>query len=425
MRRTLPAVLLFSIFAFATGSSLKAQNDHFAYAITDATGQGSGWNALRKLDLQTGRYSEILLNGTNPQFTVFDAASKKQLTQQADAKWGHLFHSPFTTGVAAAAYDRKNNRLYFTPMFVDQLRYIDLKTMKVYYVTNQAFTKLGNMHNDEGKIVTRMVIAPDGYGYAITNDANTVIRFTTGKKLKIEQLGALVDDPANGAMSIHNRCTSFGGDMISDDKGNLYILSARNHVFRINTTSRVATHVGHIEGLSPNFTVNGAVVDSYGNLLVSSAVDGNSYYMVNPKGWTASLYQSENGIYKSSDLANSNFLKEPKKDPVVSPFNTVATPDSKKMPVLQNSFNQQVIIYPNPVTTNNITVHFKKIPQGNYVLELTDVLGRVVTQRNIVINSDDQVQQVSLDPMHTKGVYMIKVSGKAKEPVFAQKLMVQ
>ena len=38
------------------------------------------------------------------------------------------------------------------------------------------------MHNDEAKIVTRMVIAPDGNGYAITNDANTFIRFSTGKK---------------------------------------------------------------------------------------------------------------------------------------------------------------------------------------------------------------------------------------------------
>lgn len=422
MRRTLP-VFLFSLLAFASSSSLQAQNDRFAYAITDVSKEGSGWNALRKLDLETGKYSDILLNGTTPQFTVFDAASKKQLTQKPDAKWGQLMHSPFTTGVAAAAYDRKNYRLYFTPMFVDQLRYIDLKTMKVYYVTDQPFTKMGDMHNDEGKIVTRMVIAPDGNGYAITNDGNMLIRFTMGKKTRIEQMGALVDDPSNGTISIHNRCTSFGGDMISDDKGNLYIISARNHVFKVNTGTKVATHVGQIEGLAPNFTVNGAVVDSYGNLLVSSAVDGNSYYMVNPRGWTASLYKSDYGIYKSSDLANSNFLKEPGKDPI-APFNTVPT-DTKQMSALQNSFHNQVMIYPNPVTTNQITIHFKKVPQGNYVLELTDVLGRVVTQKNININADNQVQQISLNPANTKGVYMIRVSGKANEPVFSQKLLVQ
>jgi hypothetical protein len=314
MRRALPLAALLASFSFAF-TSLQAQNDQFAYAITDLSKEGAGWNALRRLDLQTGQYSDIILNGTSQQITVFDAASKKQLTQKADARYGTMFHSPFSTGVAAAAYDKKNNRLYFTPMFVDQLRYIDLKTMKVYYVSDQPFTRLGNMHNDEGKIITRMVIAPDGYGYAITNDGNTFIRFSTGRKARIEQLGALVDDPSNGGISIHNRCSSFGGDMISDDKGNLFILSARNHVFKVNTESKVATHLGNIEGLSANFTTNGAVVDAQGNLIVSSAVDGNTYYVVNPKGWTASPYEAVNGVFKSSDLANSNFLSsKPKKE---------------------------------------------------------------------------------------------------------------
>ena len=53
-------------------------------------------------------------------------------------RYGNILQAPFATGVAAAAYDKKHNRLYFTPMFVDQLRYIDLKTMKVYYVTGSA-----------------------------------------------------------------------------------------------------------------------------------------------------------------------------------------------------------------------------------------------------------------------------------------------
>src|SRR5688572_7904637 len=251
MRRALPLALLVTI-VLSTNS--QAQNDRFAYAITDISKEGAGWNALRKLDLQTGKYSQLLLNGTDLQLAVYDAVSKKQLSQKEDAKYGNMLQAPFSTGVAAAAYDKKNQRLYYTPMFIDQLRYVDLRTMKVYYVSDQPFTKLGNMHNDEAKIITRMVINPDGYGYAITNDANTVIRFTTGKKPKIEQLGALVDDPANGAISVHNRCSSFGGDMISDDKGNLYILSARNNVFKVNTETKVAKYLGSINGLSPNFT---------------------------------------------------------------------------------------------------------------------------------------------------------------------------
>ena len=423
MRRVLPA-LLFTSFALTT-SSLFAQRDHFAYAITDMSKEGSGWNVLRKLDLQSGTYSDVILNGTNAQLSVFDASTKKQLVQQPDAKWGNMMHAPFTTGVAAAAYDRKNNRLYFTPMFVDQLRYIDMKTMKVYYVADQPFTKLGNMHNDEGKIVTRMVIAPDGYGYAITNDGHTFIRFSTGRKSRIEHLGTLVDDQANGSISIHNRCTSFGGDMISDNKGNLFILSARNHVFKVNTNNKVATHVGNIQGLTPNFTVNGAVVDGDGNLLVSSAVDGNTYYVVNPLNWSASPYKTVNGIYRSSDLANSNFLSEPKKDPVIV-ASPVALPDVKKAPdMAAGVFNNQIAVYPNPVTSDIITIQFKKVPHGNYVLELNDVLGRSVSQKRITINNENQVQVIALDKTNAKGIYLIKVFDGKTESVFTQKVVVQ
>ncbi|HEX6333214.1 MAG TPA: hypothetical protein VFZ78_03245, partial [Flavisolibacter sp.] len=234
MRRALPFVLFSASLAFST-TSVQAQNDRFAYAITDLSIEGAGWNALRKLDLRTGQYSDVLLNGTDQNVKIFDGTTKKQLALQADARYGNMMQIPFGTGVAAAAYDRKHHRLYFTPMFIDQLRYIDLRTMKVYFITDQPFTKLGTMHNDEGKIITRMVIGPDGDGYAISNDANTFIRFTTGKSPSITSMGTLVDDASNNGISIHNRCTSFGGDMIADDQGNLFIVSARNHVFKVNT----------------------------------------------------------------------------------------------------------------------------------------------------------------------------------------------
>src|SRR6188472_4781456 len=101
MRRALLfTALATSVFA---SSTLHAQNDRFAYAITDLSKEGAGWNSLRRIDLQTGQYSDILLNGTNNKTIVFDALSKKQLTLQPDAKYGTMLQSPFATGVAAAA----------------------------------------------------------------------------------------------------------------------------------------------------------------------------------------------------------------------------------------------------------------------------------------------------------------------------------
>lgn len=413
MRRALPFAVLSASFLFAT--NLHAQNDRFAYAITDLSKDGAGWNALRKIDLQTGQYSDILLNGTNDKTIVFDAASKKQLALKPDVKFGTMLQSPFATGVAAAAYDRKHNRLYFTPMFVDQLRFIDLKTMKVYYV-GEPFTKMGSMHNDEGKIITRMVIAPDGYGYAISNDANTFIRFSTGKKTTtIEHLGTLVDDAANNGISIHNRCSSFGGDMISDDRGNLYILTARNNVFTVNTKSKVAKYVGNITGLEQNFTVNGAVVDGDGNLLVSSAVDANTYYVVNPAGWKATPYKAANGIFRSSDLANSNFLSN----------RTIKTQDIQRLIRPEEKYAREISVYPNPVTASVIKLQFNKVPAGNYTVELRDVLGRTVMQKRISIEAENQIQELKLDRRNTNGVYMVKLFDGLNQSVFTQKLVVQ
>lgn len=411
MRRILHFSLL-STLLFSTVSTY-AQNDRFAYAVTDVANKGSGWNALRRLDLKTGQYSDLLFNGTDEKAVVYDAATHKVVEPKSDPRVGTLLNAPFSTGVAAAAYDRKHNRLYFTPMFIDQLRYIDLKTMKVYYVTDQAFSKVGNLHNGEGNCITRMVIAPDGYGYAISNNGEIFIRFTTnGKKTQIEQLGKLVDDPSNNGISIHNRCSSFGGDMIADDKGGLYILSARNQVFKVDIHTKVAKHLGGITGLPARFTVNGAVVDGDGNLLVSSAVDGSAYYVVNPKNWEASVYETPT-VFRSSDLANSNYLKTGGKTPTIE---TIAR--------VEHKYDNLIQVYPNPITNGRFNLQFNRIPAGEYTLELTDVMGRQIMCKRI-LTADEYVNQPVSLTSKAKGVYLVRVLNKEKEKVYEQKVMIQ
>ena len=400
--------------AFFAGSilSASAQNERFAYAITDATKEGFNWSVLRKIDLTTGEYSPVLFNGVDATAPVFDAVSKKQLTLAPDARYGNALNIPFSTGVAAAAYDPTHDRIYFTPMFIDQLRYIDLKTMQVYYVTDKAFSGLGNMHNDEGKCVTRMVITPDGIGYAISNDGNTFIQFSTGKNTKVTVLGALVDDPANGTVSVHNRCSSFGGDMVADNEGNLYMISARNHVFKVSPESRVATLLGSIQGLPATFTTNGAVVNADGNLVVCSAVDGSGSYVVNPKDWSAQLLKG--GAFHSSDLANSNYLAT-RKNP-----NTIDLINSKTP-----AYSDRIQVYPNPVTNNVFTMQFTKVPLGDYTLLVTDANGKTIQSRRVSITMDYQVQPVTLSRLNGKGFYLVRLSNNAGQSVYEQKVLVQ
>lgn len=393
-----------------------AQNDRFAFVITDLQQTGSGWNALRKLDLKTGEFGNVILNGTDATIKTYDLYTRKFLQPQPDDRFGTSLQAPFSTGVAAMAYDKKNNRLYFTPMFIDQLRYVDLKTNKVYYVTDQPFSRAGNMHNDEGKIITRMVITPDGTGYAVSNDASTFIRFTTGKKLQVTHLGALVDDPSNGGVSIHNRCSSWGGDMIADDEGHLYIISSRNSIYKIDVETKAASLLGYIKGLPQDFTSNGAVVTPEGKILVSSAVNGNAYFLINPKNWTATQYEAKAGIFRSSDLANSNYLQTKPKT-VVEEIATRRAPD--------NAVPAKIQIYPNPVSNDQFTIQFGKITTGAYNIELTDVMGRMIQQQNVNVMTEDQVQLIKLKASIARGIYLVNVIGQDKISVFNQKIVVQ
>lgn len=415
MRRTLSCLSLVSLSIFASFSNY-AQSDRFAYAITDLEGRTSSWQYLRKLDLRTGEYSQVVLDGSDINAIAFSASSRKQLTEPVvDARMGNAANAPFGTGVAAMAYDKKNNRLYYTPMFVDQLRYVDLRTMRVFYLTETPLTNMPAKSPDQGNIVTRMVVASDGNGYALTNDGMHLIRFSTGRKLDIVNLGSLVDDPANKT-SVHNSCSSYGGDMIADDNGNIYVFSARNNVFRVNIESRVATHLGQVSGLPNNFTINGAAVNDRNQILVASAVATTSYYTVDPSNWSATPFQVPGTVWHSSDLANSNLLV------------TNQSPGPTPELITANSAtlgSNQVQIYPNPVTNNRFLVQFHQLPEGTYTISVTDVMGRQVLQQAVPVTSDNQSQSIGLDGSTAKGFYLVKVTDESSRVLFSTKLVLQ
>lgn len=410
--------LRFIIISLFIISEANSQTSRFAYAITDVQKDGMNWVALRKLNMQNGEMSDVLINGLDPDQVVYDAATKKPVTTPLiDLKTKVNIQAAFSTGVAAMAYDKKNERLYFTPMFVDQLRYIDLKTMKLYYITNQSLTKEGNFQNDEAKIVTRMVIASDNTGYAVTNDGNHFIKFTTGKSPSITELGSLVDDVTNNNISIHNRCTSFGGDMVADDNGDLYIISAPNHIFKIDIKTRVAKDLGLIKGLPEGFTINGAAVDEDGNVIVTSAVNSSSYFKINPKDWTViAAFSSSTGVFKSSDLASTNVINTKSK-------NSTTEIASIKAPASNNT--NLIEVFPNPIRDNNFTLQFTKLGAGKYTVELTDVNGQSITKREITVGFKGQVENFKLDRSNAKGIYLLKVNDTSGRVISSMKLVVQ
>ena len=388
MRKSLPFCSFLIGTVLLTTLVSAQQADRFAYAVTDMPEQNANWNFLRKLNLQTGEYSSILFSGNDISLLAYDAATKKQMTAPLnDARYGNLVNAAFGTGVAAVAFDKNNNRLYYTPMFIDQLRYIDLKSMKVFYVTDKVFTGKPQKSSDQGNIITRMVIASDGNGYAMTNDGMQLIQFSTGKKLQIADLGSIVDDPANKNVSIHNSCSSFGGDMIADDDGNLYVFSVRNHVFKVNIESRVATHLGVITGLPNGFTVNGAAVTENNQVIVGSAMESASLFVVDTKSWKASPLKMSGTVFHTSDLANGNLLVSGNK-PKANNMDLISRN------IVPNPGGNKINIFPNPVTNKQFTIRFNDLAAGNYTIQITDVTGRQVSQQAVNVGGEKQVHVV-------------------------------
>jgi len=414
MRKNLPLASFLLGIVLVSGIA-SAQSDRFAYAVTDISAQGFNWQHVRKLNLQTGEYSQVLLSGNDVSAMNYDATTKKQLTSPVTDKiYGNGVNAAFGTGVAAIAFDSRNNRLYYTPMFFDQLRYIDLRTMKVYYVSDRAFSGKSQKSPDQGNIITRMVIASDGNGYAMTNDGTQLVRFTTSKKLQITDLGTVVDDPANKGVSIHNSCSSYGGDMVADDDGNLYVFSARNHVFKINIESKVATHLGVINGLPSGFTVNGAAVNDKNQIVVASAVQGGSLFTVDARSLVASPYPVSGTIWFSSDLANGNLLVSGNKPKSVQT-------DVMSRTIIGDNGDGKINIYPNPVTNNQ----FVTLEAGTYTLQVTDVTGRQVITQQVNVSGENQAQTIRLAPSASRGIYMVKVMDQSNKSVFTTKLVLQ
>jgi hypothetical protein len=411
MKKHLPHFTLLTscIFSVLFASS---QSDRFAYAITDVIKEGANWSFLRKIDLKTGNFGEVLLNGTDATQLAYDDATKKQMAEPLhDARFGKTANAAFATGVAAIAYDRKNQRIYYTPMFINQLRYIDLKTMKVYFVSTPDIESLKIKAADQSNIITRMAIAGDGNIYALTNDANHLLRINTGKKITVTDMGTLADDPGNKLVSVHNSCTSYGGDMIADDDGNLILFSNRTNVFKINIETKVATSLGAVSGLPAAFTINGAAVDHNNQILVTSAVDNTNLFSVDSKTWVASPAKSPGG-WRTADLANSNLLETRKAAPFV-----------RLLKYIDEADDGRIQLFPNPVTNNQFTVQFN-LPDGNYTVDVKDVLGRQITQTMANVKGKGQTKTMNLPAASTKGFYLVKVIDQNNKTVYSKKILV-
>ena len=377
-----------------------------AFAVTGETKGNFTWNVIREVDLSTGEITRTIYSPLANKTVNFKAVAGTQLRSNIEQT------SPTGNGVAAAAYDALHNRLYFTNMRGNELMYFDFNASDLSVVVdNNSKFNTGDKYN-EANVITRMAFAADGNGYAITNDGKSIIRFTTDQKPSVTNLGELIDGKKNGTMSVHSQCSSWGGDLIGDAYGNLYLATYRNHVFKINPQTRVADYVGQIKGLPAEFTSNAMVVDDNGDVMVSSATSTANYYKLNMSTLEATpINKKDETLFNCSDLASKNLL-----------YQTKAT---KVLAQAEVKGNNQISIYPNPAPNKQFNVQFDKIPAGKYNLVLSDASGRTVLVRSLNVGFNGQLEKISIPRASGGGMFMIKLTGEDNKVVYNDKIVVQ
>lgn len=394
-----------------------------AFAITGDGNNDYIWMNIRQVDLGTGQVVKTLFERSKTNFQLTDVNSKRTVNQTATAN-GNIFASndyPTGTYVAAAAYDGRSNKLFFTPMRSGELRWLDLniKDGEAQFYTMPSQT-LKVTATDEATNITRMVIGADGNGYAMNNDGTHFYTFTTGKKPVITDLGNIIDADENNGTSIHNKCSSWGGDMIADAFGKLYVISANHNVFVIDPKTRIATYKGAITGLPAGYTTNAAAVNTDGDIVVASANRFEGYFKLKLSDLAAVKIEGSDVKYNASDFANGNLLLQKEAD-AASKFSM----ENSKLPATDLLIGDAKV-YPNPVTNYSFNVVLDAAKEGRYSISLTDLAGRTLLTKSVnTTGKGTQIEKVTINPNTAKGVYMVKVIDENNTIVIKEKIIVQ
>lgn len=268
------------------------------YQCTAITPPGSPadplyYRFIKTLNKTNGQGESILFDGENG--PCFDAVSGTALAA------GSLMEY-----VAAIAYDKNSNRIYFVNNYAtnpaQDLCYVDLNASPV---CARRFTGYP-LEPNTGYSINRMAFASDGYGYAVTSRGDDLIRFSisqvTGLPV-VNQLGTLINDVINGANDV---LSETGGDLFGDGSGKLYLVANSSKLYKINPATRITTFLGSINP-SPASSSNSIAIDASGNVYI-----GGSYqdvYRINlaTMGATSITGGSTSNVWTSGDFTSCGF----------------------------------------------------------------------------------------------------------------------
>src|ERR1700712_5024064 len=158
-------LLLFSTTLLSASIFSNAQNASRTYAITGKADNNFLWADIKQVDITTGKVNQTLFESDKTAFKMTSLDKTMVASRAVD-------NSPTGFGVAACALDTRTNRLYFATMHFADIRFLDLSKDDANFTTvkrNVIAPNSKETFQPEENHITRMVIAADGNGYALSN----------------------------------------------------------------------------------------------------------------------------------------------------------------------------------------------------------------------------------------------------------------
>lgn len=280
--------------------------------------------------------------------------------------------------VVGMTYDKKNQKMIFTGMYAPDVYTYDLATQQFQriYASGKAHSRCALAEQ-----FSRMGTASNGVSYALNNGGTMLIEIQPmNGGFAVKELGAL-----NADVNI-NQYKFYGGDLIADKTGHLYLISAQAQVVKINPKTMQATFAGSVKGLEEGFTTNGSAVLADGKVLLSNSA-GKGFYTLDFNSLKAAKF-SANYSKPIYDLASSYLLQGVESNAVSNTF---------------------VSVYPTKITDRNITVAVNSKMEGMGVVNIYDIAGNQLITSKMNLADIQNSKTVNLNNL-SPGNYIIKVT---------------
>lgn len=169
-----------------------------------------------------------------------------------------------------------------------------------------------------------------------------------------------------------------------------------------------------MEIVAENFTGSGLVAvvkDNYSGTINNLPVnlDGTTYFDF--------VVNTDAGSYAADRFKivfAKNIVKTPASETAAKNTASQQVP-AEKIKAVENQTN--AIVFPNPVTSNEINVSMNNAEAGVYTLKLFNITGQLISSKQINYTTKGQVMKMKIDNGFAPGKYDLKIEGQGKSMV--------